>query len=64
MSDIKRIVVPIQGMELRDWFAGQVVAAVLDVNAPRSLGDRLTDAVAATAYRVADAMMRARGGAA
>ncbi len=53
-----------QGMSLRDWFAGQALAGWL-----ASYGDRPHPAmdddggipVAANAYRMADAMLKARG---
>lgn len=43
-----------QGMTLRDWFAGQVIAAVYT----RSDADHYADAQ--IAYDVADAMLKAR----
>jgi hypothetical protein len=47
------------GMTLRDWFAGQALAGLLashEINMP-------FDVVAPMAYRHADAMLEARGGA-
>lgn len=47
------------GMSLRDWFAGQALAAVIGVRATSS-HDGWNDMVAKAAYRIADAMIEAR----
>lgn len=52
------------GMYLRDWFAGQALAAVIEVyrfDNGASIGtDHLPRNVAAHAYRIADAMLAER----
>jgi hypothetical protein len=47
------------GMSLRDWFAGQAIAEII-VRAHGGWQDDTADAIAATAYAIADAMLRAR----
>lgn len=47
------------GMSLRDWFAGQALTALGDVQFPDA-GRRAAPKVAALAYEVADAMLKAR----
>lgn len=50
------------GMTLRDWFAGQIVAAAMtNAEGVQSVSNDLLVSVAAQAYRVADAMLVARG---
>lgn len=44
------------GMELRDWFAGLAMSAYCQVDS-----DDAAREIAADAYRIADAMMAARG---
>lgn len=46
------------GMTLRDWFAGQALAGLL-ADSKRPSEDTTND-VAASAYRLADAMLRER----
>lgn len=46
------------GMTLRDWFAGQAMAAFIASN-DHEAGDRITD-IPEYAYNVADAMLAAR----
>lgn len=53
-----------RGMSLRDWFAGQSVAAITE-SAQRHArsfdsGDEMASSIARTAYGVADAMLAAR----
>lgn len=43
------------GMSLRDWFAGQVLPAIL-----RSYGTGNSDDIATECYQIADAMIAAR----
>jgi hypothetical protein len=53
------------GMSLRDWFAGQAMAAIITHNPPRRGGDPVDDedmARARGAYSYADAMLAAREG--
>jgi hypothetical protein len=45
------------GMSLRDWFAGQAVAALI----ARHRADVAWGDIAPTAYATADAMLKARG---
>ena len=59
--------VGVNGMTLRDWFAGQVISQLLGQVERIELTDRPIVAcsyyaTAAEAYRVADAMLAARGG--
>ncbi len=42
------------GLSIRDWFAGQALAATADNE------DETVDAMAEWAYRIADAMLRER----
>lgn len=46
------------GMTLRDWFAGQALAGMM--TNPKQVSSAAS--IAAYAYEVADAMMKARGG--
>jgi len=46
------------GMNLRDWFAGQALAGHL---ARASIGFRSEETVAKDMYKIADAMLAARG---
>ena len=51
------------GMTLRDWFAGQALATVCDYQARGDITPQAIDhasVLAAHAYNVADAMIRAR----
>ncbi|MCD1645208.1 hypothetical protein [Aurantimonas coralicida] len=50
------------GMKLRDWFAGQIMAAAM-VSATNlnQVPDELLVEASGQAYRVADAMLEARG---
>lgn len=51
------------GMSLRDWFAGQAMIGLAYQSCPHSKDDWFgvtRDAVAAEAYRIADAMIAAR----
>ncbi len=51
------------GMSLRDWFAGQAIsgtALVLDGTALVLTSEEDANTVASTAYRIADAMLKAR----
>lgn len=60
--------VPVDGMALRDWFAGQaIVGALMEVRVPGWNGDGIGDrgrgeasALAAAAYVIADAMLAER----
>lgn len=58
----------VTGMTLRDWFAGQALSAVMDLCRGDTLtpGQHRSQLFAASAYRIADAMIAARetGGAA
>ena len=53
------------GMSLRDWFAGQVLPSVISVYVEangRCLGtEHIAPNCAVHAYRIADAMLKARG---
>jgi hypothetical protein len=58
------------GMTLRDWFAGQALAAMSDVRDDGDYSEMTRDAgrpelearwIATAAYRIADAMMAERG---
>lgn len=52
------------GMSLRDWFAGQALAGMLDFSGAHSYqfaDDAVALEVATSAYEIADAMIRARG---
>lgn len=44
------------GMTLRDWFAGQALSGMYSDGCPANT----IDAIASDAYRIADAMIRAR----
>ncbi len=49
------------GMSLRDWFAGQVIAACIDMLDGEEMGRKeWVSAVSIAAYRIADAMLIAR----
>jgi hypothetical protein len=51
----------IGGMTLRDWFAGQSLSGLLQISTGDTLnGKRYADHVAASAYEMADAMLKAR----
>ena len=47
-----------EGMDLRDWFAGQALPAVMKTN---GFASEEFDFIAITCYSIADAMMKARG---
>ncbi len=49
---------PLQGMTLRDWFAGQVLCHNAEINTWSR--DEDVDSVVAHCYRVADAMLKER----
>jgi hypothetical protein len=54
--------VPHTGMSLRDWFAGQALAGMLDFSECTSYdisGNASAD-IARTAYRIADALLQSR----
>lgn len=56
---------PTRGMDLRDWFAGQVLSKFVEINDRVTAGRDVSyeDALKVTAqqaYRVADAMLAAR----
>jgi len=54
LSPVTHYHVAVQGIPLRDWFAGQALAGML-------IGEWLSDkGVATLAYEYADAMLRAR----
>ena len=48
------------GMSLRDWFAGKALVALPHIGCG---GDLNTEDAAKAAYQIADAMLKARGGA-
>lgn len=51
------------GMSLRDWFAGQIICAMVNAATGQPLGTSFTaenERYAAAAYAVADAMLRVR----
>ena len=58
------------GMSLRDWFAGQALAATITATSAgqhntlngKPVGMSIYDAMAMDAYALADAMLRARKG--
>ena len=54
----------VQGMSLRDWFAGKALwgVIILTEDARRDLGDDWLKMCARDAYRAADAMLAAREG--
>lgn len=57
------LIEPAPGMTLRDWFAGQALAAF--ITAPGDIGAQARtcdDRAAEWAYKTADAMLRAREG--
>ena len=54
-----RVWAPSKGMKLRDWFAGQALAAMLSYNG----GSAFWDSDAKNAYSAADAMISERKGA-
>lgn len=47
------------GMSLRDWFAGQALAGMV-VNTQLVTQGAILDTISASAYRIADAMLKAR----
>jgi hypothetical protein len=54
------------GMNLRDWFAGQALAGLLgnaDYKLHAEAGEDIPKLIAAQVYEMADAMLKARGGA-
>jgi hypothetical protein len=55
---------PASGMTLRDWFAGQALAGVIDVcrHDTVSIGETRYGMFASKAYDIADAMLAARAG--
>ena len=48
------------GVDLRDWFAGQVVAAMIIAPKQPGVPRQEMDGMARAAYEYADAMMKAR----
>ncbi len=52
----------VEGMSLRDWFAGQAISAIINRCSadPRPQHEALTDYFARKAYDIADAMLIAR----
>ncbi|WP_176331582.1 hypothetical protein [Burkholderia vietnamiensis] len=52
---------PCDGMTLRDYFAGQALNGALSDPAVTIFGDKDADILASAVYRIADAMLRARG---
>lgn len=56
---------PFGGMSLRDWFAGQVLNGLLSDSDERPENDEtledFAESIAAGAYQMADAMLKARG---
>lgn len=50
------------GMELRDWFAGQVAAGIVANQRTAGEPGDVARMVAEYSYAIADAMMRVRGG--
>ena len=64
-SDTATIVASQQGMSLRDWFAGQALAGLLAADTAGSVSSdmgEVTARYAGVAYRLANAMLEARGG--
>lgn len=47
-------------VDLRDWFAGQALAAMMTKSEPRAMEDLY--ALTKLAYRIADEMLRTRSG--
>ena len=53
--------VPVDGIDLRDWFAGQALAGIMSDSRISMVGNDMYRAE--LAYQIADAMLKARGGA-
>jgi hypothetical protein len=52
---------PLQGMTLRDYFAGKAMEGILASNTEHEHEDaHIFDAIAEAAYKMADAMLKAR----
>ena len=52
---------PTEGIPLRDWFAGQMLAAILVAPKQAGVPRQDPDEMALSAYQYADAMIKARG---
>jgi hypothetical protein len=57
MSDKSTKAFPVEGMDLRDYFAAKAIQGLLTAEI---VGEYSNDHVADIAYRIADAMMEAR----
>lgn len=60
----ERVLYDSSGMTLRDWFAGQAIVALFAATAhPQhpGIGSKDYDGAGMEAYRIADAMLKARG---
>lgn len=55
------LTVPANGLSIRDWFAGQAVATLIDISrGDNTRGRTYPEHVARQAYQIADAMLKAR----
>jgi hypothetical protein len=50
----------LDGMSLRDWFAGKAMAAFLSMSGDIYVSQSTNEHIAATSYAMADAMLKAR----
>jgi len=50
----------VEGMSLRDWFAGQVLTGLMATAAEMTHASRKPDVIATDCYKIADAMIAER----
>ncbi len=62
LPDGDRVVDEHDGMSLRDWFAGQALAAIYEAAVKERLPEKWREGLAADAYMLADAMLYVRQG--
>ena len=60
LSPVTHYHVAVQGIPLRDWFAGQALAGMISGLDAKSEGSQAIKPIAEAAYDFADAMLRAR----